>query len=80
MSDIKRTRLDLDSHSYEAFRYFALLRGVPVGHAMRQVLARYVETVEKEHPAIRAHMLAWRAARSAEQTAAGDDPVNQLPW
>lgn len=85
MYGYRRTRLDLDADSHECFRYFALLRGVPVGGAMRQVLARYAESVEKEFPSIRAHMLAWREAHEAERASTGDPSpydvmLDQVPF
>lgn len=67
MYGYKRARVDLDADTHECFRYFSLLRGVPVGGALRQVLAREAAKVEADFPPIRAHMLAWRAAMDASR-------------
>jgi len=72
MYGYRRARVDLDADTHECFRYFSLLRGVPVGGAMRQVLSREAVTIEKEFPPIRAHMLAWRAAMAAARSVDGN--------
>lgn len=85
MYGYRRARLDLDADTHEAFRYFSLLRGVPVGGALRQVLARHAAAVEQEFPPVRAHMLAWRAAMdSARQVETAPGPgrpdMDEIPF
>jgi len=72
MYGYRRARVDLDADTHECFRYFSLLRGVPVGGALRQVLSREAATIEKEFLPIRAHMLAWRAAMAAARSVEGN--------
>ena len=67
MYGYKRSRVEVDADTHECFRYFALLRGVPIGAAMRKVLALHAAAVETEFPPVRAHMLAWREAMSAQR-------------
>lgn len=76
MYEYKRARVDLDADTHETFRYFALLRGVPVGAALRRVLALHAQTIEKEFPPIRAHMLAWRTAVDMQRAM----PVAHSEW
>lgn len=88
MYGYRRARLDLDADTHECFRYFALLRGVPVGGALRQVITLHAQTIEKEFPPVRSHMLAWRqamdAARSSTGTVVGTDSgdleVDEIPF
>ena len=67
MYGYRRARLDLDADTHETIRYFSLLRGVPVGGALRKVITLHAAQIEKEDPSIRAHMLAWRAAMDASR-------------
>jgi len=66
MYGTRRIRVELDGDVAELHRYFAELRGLSPGKAIRGILAKYAKTAEEEHPALRAHMLAWRTAKSAE--------------
>lgn len=65
MNATKRVRVELDAPSYEALRYFGLLRGVPVGSVMRRALNSYASAVVEEFPAVKAHMAAAAAAEAA---------------
>lgn len=67
MATTRRIRLELDSPSYEAVRYFGLLRGVPVGSVMRRAMESYARTIQQEFPAVRAHVLAKMQAYTAMQ-------------
>jgi hypothetical protein len=62
----RRIRLDLDAETYELHSYFARLRGLSTGRHIARVLTSYATSAEDEFPALRAHMLAWRAAQGAE--------------
>ncbi len=59
----RRHRVELDPISYEALRYFGLLRGRPIGQVMTRILADHADKVQKEFPAVRAHVLAWGQAQ-----------------
>lgn len=76
MYGYKRTRLDLDADTHETYRYFALLRGLPVGGVLRRILADYAQKVEKDVPPIRVHMLAWREAMDNARAGALDGVVH----
>jgi hypothetical protein len=78
MKDAKRIRLVLDAETYELHHYFAQLRGRSLGWHLRRVLALYAQTAEQENPPLRAHMLAWREAKKAEQLSDADPEV--LPF
>lgn len=62
----KRIRLQLDADTYELHAYFAKLRGLSTSSHLGKILAQYATSAETEFPPLRAHMLAWRAARSVE--------------
>ena len=77
----RRIRVELDAESYEALHYFALLRGDPIGRAIAHVLAIHATDVIEQFPPVRAHLLAWHQARSAQQkTLAADNPVEGVPY
>lgn len=80
MSETKRIRIDLDKHSYEVLHYFGLLRGRPMGHTLREILARHAASVEEEFPPVRAHILAWEAARLQEPVDPGSPNVEGVPF
>ena len=75
MNGTRRIRVDLDAESYEALKYFGLLRGQPVGKTITRLLAIHATTIVQEDPSVRAHLLAWHAARSQQGAAASDNPV-----
>lgn len=79
MNATRRIRLELDEPTYETLRYFALLRGVPMGHAIRRLLALHAEQVRKDFPAVQAHVMAWQETINAKQALAHPDP-DDLPY
>jgi hypothetical protein len=72
MIGTRRLRVELAGDTAELHRYLAELHGLRPGKHITRVLALYADTAEKENPSLRAHMLAWRAARSAANLADAD--------
>lgn len=58
---MRRVRVELGEDSYEALRYFGMLRGQPVGAVMQHNLTIFADKVRSEFPAVQAHVTARRA-------------------
>lgn len=78
MDATRRLRVELAAEDFEALRYFALLRGVSMAAACGKVLAIHADTVAKEFPAVKAHVLAWRQAQSQKPVATDD--IDEIPF
>jgi hypothetical protein len=70
----------LDDISYEALRYFGLLRGAPLGTVLNRQLATFAAMVQKEFPAVRAHVLAVMNAQGHDVEVVEDHVQHVIPF
>lgn len=76
----KRHRVQLDEISYESLRYFGLLRGVTLGSILNRQLTTYATMVQKEFPAVRAHVLAVMNAHEQDVEVVDDAVQYTIPF
>lgn len=77
---MKYHRAQLAEIDFEALRYFGLLRGVALGSIINKQLHVYAEMVQKEFPAVRAHVMAVMQAHGHDMEIVDDTVQYVIPF